>query len=115
MRHAADVAAIFEAPYIRIFSFFIRKGDDPAAHREEVLRRMQTLAEVAEQAGVILLHENEKEIYGDVPDRCVDVIESVGSPNMRAAWDAANIVQVGVRPFAEAYPKLRPHLEYVQI
>lgn len=115
MRHAADVARFFEAPYIRIFSFFIRKGDDPAAHREEVLRRMRALAEVAEQADVILLHENEKEIYGDTPDRCVDIIESVGSPNMRAAWDAANFVQVGVRPFTEGYAQLRPHVSYIQI
>jgi sugar phosphate isomerase/epimerase len=115
MRHAAEVAHNLDARYIRVFSFFIRSGDDPAAHRDEVLRRMRTLAEVAEQANVILLHENEKEIYGDIPARCVDVFESVGSPYLRAAWDAANFVQVGVRPFSEAYAQLRPHLEYVQI
>jgi sugar phosphate isomerase/epimerase len=115
MSHAADVAHFFEAPYLRIFSFFIRRGEDPAAHRDEVLRRMRALADVSEQADLVLLHENEKEIYGDIPDRCVDIIESVGSPSLRAAWDSANFVQVGVRPFTEAYPKLRPHLEYVQI
>jgi sugar phosphate isomerase/epimerase len=31
------------------------------------------------------------------------------------AWDTANFVQVGVRPFTEGYSLLRPHLEYVQI
>ena len=31
------------------------------------------------------------------------------------AWDPANFVQVGVRPFTEGYALLRPHLEYVQI
>ena len=29
MRHAAEVAHRLGAPYIRIFSFFIRAGDDP--------------------------------------------------------------------------------------
>ncbi|QGK70169.1 TIM barrel protein [Allosaccharopolyspora coralli] len=114
-RHAVDVAHHFGAPYIRVFSFFIRPGDDPDDHRDEVLRRMRAVADVAEEGGVILLHENEKEIYGDVPRRCVDILDSVGSPNLRAAWDAANFVQVGVRPFTEGYASIRPHLEYVQI
>ena len=115
MRHATEVARFFEAPYIRIFSFFLREGSDPAEHRDEVLRRMRALADVAEQADVILLHENEKDIYGDVPSRCLDIITSVASPNLRLAWDPANFVQVGVRPFSEGYAALRPHVEYVQI
>jgi sugar phosphate isomerase/epimerase len=115
MRHAADVAQRLRAPYIRIFSFFMRPGEEPAHHRDEVLRRMQALAKVAERQGVILLHENEKEIYGDVPQRCLDIVESVGSPNLQLAWDPANFVQVGVRPWTDAYQMLRPHLAYVQI
>jgi sugar phosphate isomerase/epimerase len=67
MRHAAEVAQRFGAPYIRIFSFFLRPGSRPADHRDEVLRRMRALAEVAEQADVQLLHENEKEISGVSP------------------------------------------------
>jgi sugar phosphate isomerase/epimerase len=115
MRHAADVARFFRAPFIRIFSFFITPGDDPDAHRDEVLRRMRALADVAEQADVVLLHENEKEIYGDIPRRCHDIVSSVGSPHLRLAWDPANFVQVGVRPFDEGYPLLRPDVVYIQI
>lgn len=115
MRHAADVAAHFGAEYIRIFSFFIPEGEDPAAHREEVMRRMRALADVAEEHGVTLLHENEKHIYGDTPERCADILVTIGSPRLKAAWDAANFVQVGVRPFTEGFALLRPHLEYVQI
>jgi len=115
MRHAADVARLLGAPYIRIFSFFLRPGSRPEDHRDEVLRRMRALAGVAEQAGVVLLHENEKEIYGDTPERCLDVVTAVGSPSLRLAWDPANFVQVGVQPFTEGYALLRPHLAYVQI
>ncbi|MGC0250579.1 sugar phosphate isomerase/epimerase family protein [Pseudactinotalea sp. Z1748] len=43
-QHAVEVAHHFGARYVRIFSFFIRPDD----HREEVLRRMRALAEVAE-------------------------------------------------------------------
>ena len=115
MRHAAEVARQLGAPYVRIFSFFIPEGDDPNRHRDEVLRRMRALADVAEEYDVVLLHENEKDIYGDIPRRCLDIVTAVGSPKLRLAWDAANFVQVGVRPFTEGYAQLRPYLEYVQI
>jgi sugar phosphate isomerase/epimerase len=115
MRHAAEVARHFDAPYIRVFSFFMPEDSDPDSHRDEVLRRMAQLAKAAEEANVVLVHENEKDIYGDIPRRCLDIVESVGSPNLKVAWDAANFVQVGVRPFTEGYALLRPHLEYVQI
>lgn len=115
MRHAAEVAQRLGAPYVRIFSFFIPAGADPDSYRDEVLRRMTALTEVAEGADLVLLHENEKEIYGDVPRRCLDVVTSVGSPHLRLAWDPANFVQVGVKPFTEGYADLRPHLAYVQI
>jgi sugar phosphate isomerase/epimerase len=115
MRHAAEVAHLFGAPYIRIFSFFLRPGADPAAHREEVIARMRALARVAENADLVLLHENEKEIYGDVPRRCLDIVRSVDSPHLRLAWDPANFVQVGIKPYTDGYAPLRRHVEYIQI
>ena len=64
---------------------------------------------------VVRLHANEKDIYGDIPERVLDLIESVGSESLAVAWDSANFVQVGVRPFTDAYPMLRPHLKYLQV
>ena len=87
----------------------------PQRHRDEVLRRMAALTELAAPTGIVLLHENEKDIYGDTPDRVLDVVESVGSPALRLAWDPANYVQVGVTPFTDGYAQLRPYTVYVQI
>jgi sugar phosphate isomerase/epimerase len=112
---ALHVARVLEAPYIRLFSFFIPAADDPARHRDEVLRRMTALTAAARGQGVMLLHENEKEIYGDTPARCLDIVESVGSPQLRLVWDAANFVQCGVRPFTDGYALLRPYLDYVHV
>jgi sugar phosphate isomerase/epimerase len=109
------VAARLEAPYVRVFSFFIPDGDDAGRHRTEVLTRMRALATLAESHERVLLHENEKRIYGDIPRRCLDLVESVASPWLRLTWDSANFVQCGVRPFTDAYAWLRPHLEYVQV
>lgn len=115
MDRALTVAQKLNAPYIRVFSFFLRPDQPPAVHRDEVIRRMRVLADMAHTAGVVLLHENEKEIFGDVPARVLDIVESVNLPSLKLAWDAANYVQVGVTPFTEAYPILRPHTAYIQI
>jgi sugar phosphate isomerase/epimerase len=85
MRHAVEVAMTLEAPYIRLFSFFIPEGTDPDSRRDEVLNRMSALAEAAADSDVILVHENEKEIYGDIPRRCLDIVTSVSSPKLQLA------------------------------
>ena len=115
LRRVIDVAHALDSRYIRIFSFFRGEGVDVASTRDRVLTALREFATMAEKAGVILLHENEKEIYGDAPARVLDIIESVGSDALRVAWDSANFVQVGVRPFTDGYAMLRPHLEYLQV
>ncbi len=114
-RRALHVAHELGAPFIRIFSFFIPQGDDPAQHRGAVLDRMGQLAQIVEGSGLTLVHENEKEIYGDIPSRCLDILSSINSPILRAAWDPANFVQCGVRPHQEGYAQLRPYIAYVHI
>ena len=115
-RRALRAAEAMRAPYVRVFSFFIPEGQEPDRYREEVLDRMGAMTGEAADAGVMLLHENEKEIYGDVPSRCVDILAGVDSPALQAAWDAANFVQCGVtHPYDEGYASLRPYIEYVHV
>ncbi len=115
MDRAVHVAQHLGAPYIRVFSFFLTPEQQPAEVRDEVVRRMAALAARAAAGGVVLLHENEKEIFGDVPERVLDLVTAVNSPALRLAWDAANYVQCGVVPFPEAYAQLRPYTDYIQI
>lgn len=112
---ALEVAHRLEAPYIRIFSFFIPEGEDPARYRDEVIDRLRRIVHKTEGTGITLLHENEKHIYGDVPSRCLDLLSTIDSPMLRAAWDPANFVQCGVRPHTEGYEALRPFIDYVHV
>ena len=114
-QRAIQVAHALEAPFIRIFSFFMPAGQDPARYRGEVLDRMEQLVRAGEGSGVALVHENEKEIYGDTPARCLDILTQIDSPTLRAAWDPANFVQCGVRPHSEGYAALRPYIAYVHV
>ena len=115
LRAVITLAQRLRSRYVRLFSFFRPPGVDVATTRDTVLRRLRAFADLAEREQVVLVHENEKDIYGDVPARVLDLIESVGSPALRVAWDNANFVQVGVRPFSDGYAMLRPHLEYLQV
>lgn len=115
LRRVIRVAHALETPNIRVFSFFRGEGVDVESIRDGVMTRMRLLADEAEKERVVLLHENEKAIYGDVPERVLDLVESVGSPALRLAWDNANFVQVGVRPFTDGYAMLRPYLDYLQV
>ena len=115
LRRIADVADLFGTTIVRVFSFFIPAGEPPARFRQAVIDRMGALAQIAAERGIVLAHENEKEIYGDIPERCADLIASVGSPALQATFDAANFVQCGVRPHTEGYQLLRPYLVYLQV
>jgi sugar phosphate isomerase/epimerase len=115
MRRVADIAGELGTSIVRVFSFFIPAGQPPEKYRGEVIDRMGALTAIAEEHGLILAHENEKEIYGDLPGRCADLITAVGSPALQATFDPANFVQCGVRPFSDAYRLLRSHLVYVQV
>lgn len=114
-RHAVEVARFFGSPYIRMFSFFIPEGDDPDSHRDEVMRRTRAFVELAEAGGVTMLHENEKDIFGDIPRRVIDLVTTMDSPAYRAIFDPANYVQCGIKPFDEALPEVRPYTDYIHI
>lgn len=115
LQRAIEIAHQLDATFVRVFSFFIPDGEDPAPYADEVLARMAEMARVAAAADVTLLHENEKHIFGDTPARCRQLLEAVDSPALRAAWDPANFVQCGVRPFSEGYAALRPYIAYVHV
>jgi sugar phosphate isomerase/epimerase len=115
MRRVADIASELGTQIVRVFSFFVPPGEPPERHRSQVIDRMCALTQIAEDRGLILAHENEKEIYGDRPERCADLITTVGSPAFRATFDAANFVQCGVQPHTQGYELLRPYLAYLQV
>jgi sugar phosphate isomerase/epimerase len=115
LERVVAVTRRLEARYVRMFSFYRPDGVAVEATRDTVLTRLRAFAKVAERESVVLVHENEKAIYGDTPERVLDIVESVGSPALRVAWDNANFVQVGVRPYSDGFAALRPHIEYLQV
>ncbi len=117
---AITVAQALQTPYIRIFSFYPPAASDrgavnPAEYRDEVLRRLREMTARARAAAVILLHENEKDIYGDTIARCVDLLQGINDAHFQAVFDPANFIQCGQTPYPDAYEAVRPWLRYVHV
>ena len=113
-RHTVELAKLFETPYIRIFSFYLQ-NQAPEAAREEVLARLLRLREYAKDQGVVLLHENEKGIYGDNAQRCLDLMEQLYGDNFKCTFDFANFVQCGQVTYPDAFDILKPYIVYMHI
>jgi len=114
-RHAINLAGILETNYIRMFSFYIPENESPEKYRDEVLERWHRFVEAAKNTGIILAHENEKGIYGDNAERCLDIIESMNVSYVRAVFDPANFVQCNVETYPKAYNILKPYICYMHI
>ena len=120
---AITLAQIFQAPFMRIFSFYPpveaetsgESSADQLEWREEALRRLRELTARARAAHVILLHENEKDIYGDTIARCVDLLQSINDDHFQAILDPANFIQCGQIPYPDAYEAVQPWLRYVHV
>lgn len=116
---ALEIARILQTSSIRIFSFYPPSRDggqsDPAEWRNEVIARLREMTVRARLAGVVLLHENEKGIYGDTIARCVDLLENIDDPHFQAVFDPANFIQCEQTPYPDAYESLRSWLRYVHV
>ena len=113
-RRALDLAEFFHAPFIRVFSFYVPAGQ-ATRYRAAVMERMLALAEEADGRPVTIGHENEHAIYGDIPERCLDIIRTVNRPQWCTIFDPANYVLDGVRPYTDGYPLLVDSIAYLHI
>lgn len=109
-----QISNLLNCEYIRIFSFYIPKGENPDNYREDVISKLKDFAAIAEKYNVVLLHENEKDIYGDIARRCKEILIEVGSAHFKGIFDFANFVQCG-EDTQECYGLLKDEIEYIHI
>lgn len=113
-QHVVELAKIFETKYIRMFSFYIPEGDEADDYQQEVMKRMKQMVDYAAKQQVILLHENEKGIFGDTGKRCLALMKSFYGPNFQCTFDFANFVQCH-EDTLECYKMLQPYIAYIHI
>jgi sugar phosphate isomerase/epimerase len=111
---AVDTAEFFDAPLLRVFSYYPPAGGDVLQHRDEVMRRFEEKIKFIKGRPVTMIHENEKDIFGAKGAQCVDLMKTINSPQLRMAFDFANFVQVGEKPL-DCWPALKPYSVHIHI
>lgn len=97
------------AKYVRVMSY-PNDGLPELEWGQRVLERMNQLTELAEEHGVILLHENCSGWAGTCPDRALELVEQVNSPNLRLLYDTGN----GIAYRYDTYDYLTRVWKYVE-
>lgn len=113
-RHTVELAHVMETENIRIFSFYMPADGEYGRFRGKVLEQMGRFAEYARSEDVVLLHENEKGIYGDTAPRCRELMEHFYGAHFKAVFDFANFVQCR-QDTREAYELLKPYIAYIHV
>ncbi|MBE7722785.1 sugar phosphate isomerase/epimerase family protein [Lacrimispora indolis] len=113
-KHTVEIAHEMEVPFIRMFSFFMPENESYSPYRGKVMDQLGQLADYAKANRVVLLHENEKDIYGDMADRCLEIMKEFYGEHFKAVFDFANFVQCK-QDTLEAYEMLKPYIAYIHI
>lgn len=105
--HVCELANVLGAKRIRMFSFF-----NAYDQSEKVYEYLGRMVEVANKYGVMMCHENEKDIYGDTLERVLLIMQNV--QGLYYVYDPANFLQVE-QPAAETLKALHDKTEYFHI
>lgn len=107
-----ETANILGAKNVRIFSFYSKETPFDKC-KGEIYDGIEKLVDLSDGTGLTLCHENEALIYGESPEKCLEIVEYFGG-RMRCVFDMGNFVLDGYDPMA-AYKLLADYIEYFHI
>lgn len=109
-KKSIENAKILGAECIRLFSFFTEEYTTSV--RDEVFERLAKFSDAAKGSGIVLCHENEKGIYGDIAPRCLEIHKQFS--DIKCILDPANYVQCK-QDTNEAWDMLKDYIYYLHI
>ncbi len=112
-KNTVEVAKILDAKYIRMFSFYFLNGESFEEYHDEVFARMSAMVDYANENGVLCCHENERGIYGDTPERALEIAEYFGD-RIGNIFDPANYIING-NPTKPGFDALKDKITYMHI
>ncbi len=116
-KKTVDLASFFDCQFIRIFSFYRDEDLGDSQYQDLVLKHLNTMTEYVDGTNIILIHENEKDIFGDTPERCHLLAKEINSPHFKLAYDPANFVwgQQIINPIKNCWPLMKDDVAHIHI
>ena len=112
-KRAVEIAHMMDTKNIRMFSFYI-SDEQRQTRKGEVFDRLGRFVDYASDNDIVLLHENEKGIYGEKAPECLELMKEFAGDHFRAIFDFANFVQCG-QDTLEAYEMLKDYIAYIHV
>ena len=107
-----ETANILGAKNVRMFSFYSKETPFNKC-KSEIYSGLEKLVDLSDDTGLTLCHENEARIYGESPEKCLEIAEYFGG-RIKCVFDMGNFVLDGYEPMS-AYKLLLEHIEYFHI
>lgn len=101
------------AKNIRMFSFYLPEGKTREECKGQVFDELSKLVKLSKEYGVTLCHENEALIYGESPEKCLEILEYFAG-DLKCVLDMGNFVLDGYNPM-DAYKLLNGYIEYFHV
>lgn len=111
-------------PMVRMMSFAVKDLASPEDYAQEVFKRIKHIAKMAEDAGILCLHENCMNWAGLSYEHTLRLLDAVKSPALKLVYDTGNPVfskdTRGEKPYKyqsswEFYKNVKEFIHYVHI
>lgn len=112
-RKIFEFANLLDTNYVRVFSFYGHQNTPIQESKQEVIDDLGRMLDLADSFGVTLCHENEGKIYGELPHRCMDLLEAFDG-RLKCVFDMGNYVLQQVETWS-AYQLQKPYIQYFHI
>jgi sugar phosphate isomerase/epimerase len=99
---------------IRIFTPMVAEDQHDAAAGKVIAWMMQQ-KKLAQDEGVVLIHENDDRYWGAHPANAKRLMETIGGDSFRFAYDFANTVLQGYRTMGDWFPWIVPYIDTLHI
>lgn len=94
LRHLGEVAPLLGCNAVRMFSYYNAGNAPHAQWMAQSLSRLETLRDEARKLDLVLFHENERHIFGDLGDDVLQ-IAALRDENFKLIFDFDNYQQSG--------------------
>ena len=107
LERSLELANIFEAPIVRVFSFW--RTVEPEKITSRIVEALQGAVEKAAAAGVKIGLENEHACNIATASESAPILDAIQHPSFGLVWDPANCYIAGEVPYPDGYGRLAAH------
>lgn len=104
LERSLELANIFEAPIVRVFSFW--RTVQPEKITSRIIEALHGAVEKADAAGVKIGLENEHACNIATASESAPILDAIQHPSFGLVWDPANCYIAGEVPYPDGYGRL---------